>query len=305
MIRKEIVDYLADKLGIDAREVIEKDLILHRLLYELETDEYFKNNFVFKGGTCLIKCYLGYYRFSEDIDFSWTNQKEFEGKSQKEIRKILSVKIGKLMSLLRKTADKISLDFREDKKNKKYIEIGGSNKFATFKLWYNSSVLNTDSFIKIQINFVELFLYPFAESHVSSILGKIDLKEFGFLFPEDADILTKEIIIKTYDIKEILIEKVRAILTRKGIKARDFIDVFLIAKEKKLDIEKLQNNILLKTRFMLRYEKYLQNLRDFQLEEFVLGEEEKLMLKPIDKGFREFITNFNAFLTELADELKK
>ncbi|MEK6983484.1 MAG: nucleotidyl transferase AbiEii/AbiGii toxin family protein [Nanoarchaeota archaeon] len=304
MIKKGIIDYLADKLNIEAKEVIEKDLILHSLLYKIETNEYFKDNFVFKGGTCLIKCYLGYYRFSEDLDFTWINQKEFEGKSQKEIRRLLSVKIDKLISIFGDIANKTGLDFKEDKSNKNYIEIGGSNRLATFKLRYKSGVLNTDSFIKIQINFVELFLHPFLKSNVNSIAREIDFKEFGFLFPDDAKIFIKNLVVEAYDIREILIEKVRAILTRRGIKARDFIDVFSIAKEKKLDIKKLRNDILTKTRFMLRYRKYLQNLRDFQLEKFVLGEEEKLVLKPVDKEFPEFIKEFHVFLIELVNELK-
>ncbi|MEK6983488.1 MAG: hypothetical protein AABX33_02860 [Nanoarchaeota archaeon] len=37
MIKKGIIDYLADKLNIEAKEVIEKDLILHSLLYKIET----------------------------------------------------------------------------------------------------------------------------------------------------------------------------------------------------------------------------------------------------------------------------
>lgn len=300
----KLIDYLSDNLNIKRKELIEKDLILHWLLYEIEANEYFKNNFLFKGGTCLIKCYMGYYRFSEDLDFSWISQKEFEGKSHKEIRRLLSVKIGKLMSIFGDVAKKTGLDFKEDKSNKRYIEIGGSNKFATFKFWYKSDILNTGTFIKLQINFFELFLYPSKESKVNSILGPSS-KEFEFLFPEDSVILAKNPVVKAYDIKEILIEKVRAILTRRGIKARDFIDVFLIIKEKNIDIESLRGDILAKTRFMLRYEKYIQNLRNFQLEKFVLGEEEKLMLKPIDKGFKKFMKNFHAFLVELADELKK
>ena len=66
------------KLGkISRKEVVEKDIILHQILADLSEDEIFANNFLFKGGTCLIKCYLGYYRFSEDLDFTWKRQEEF------------------------------------------------------------------------------------------------------------------------------------------------------------------------------------------------------------------------------------
>ncbi len=33
----------------------------------LSNDDFFSRNFLFKGGTCLIKNYLGYFRFSEDL----------------------------------------------------------------------------------------------------------------------------------------------------------------------------------------------------------------------------------------------
>lgn len=34
-----------------------------------------KENLIFKGGTCLRKCYFSNYRFSEDLDFTCTNPK--------------------------------------------------------------------------------------------------------------------------------------------------------------------------------------------------------------------------------------
>ena len=50
---------------------------------------------------------------------------------------------------------------------------------------------------------------------------------------------------------------------------------------------------------------YIQNLSEFKLEKFILGEEEKLMILPIEKGFDEFIGKTRSFFIELADELKK
>jgi predicted nucleotidyltransferase component of viral defense system len=64
--------------------LIEKDLLLQGLLLQLSKSKYFSEKFVFKGGTCLTKAYFGYYRFSEDLDFTWINQKAFEGKPEKQ-----------------------------------------------------------------------------------------------------------------------------------------------------------------------------------------------------------------------------
>ena len=57
--------------------------------------------------------------------------------------------------------------------------------------------------------------------------------------------------------------------------------------------------ILEKTKFMMQYEKYVKNLQDFNLEKLVLGEEEKIMLIPVEKGFKTFIKEFHSFLNEL------
>lgn len=51
-------------------EVVEKDYILGWLLWGIGTDPVLSNSWVFKGGTCLKKCYIETYRFSEDLDFT-------------------------------------------------------------------------------------------------------------------------------------------------------------------------------------------------------------------------------------------
>ena len=84
------VDEVCRLYGIERHDLVEKDVILTRIMAELAGDEFFRENFVFKGGTCLIKHYLGYYRFSEDLDFTWKDQSLFEKKSGKKIRGELS-----------------------------------------------------------------------------------------------------------------------------------------------------------------------------------------------------------------------
>ena len=87
MINRKFIDHIGDKLGIQKRDLIEKDILLQMLLNELTKNKDFKDNFAFKGGTCLLKIYFGYFRFSEDLDFTYLNQKDFVGKSKKEIRR--------------------------------------------------------------------------------------------------------------------------------------------------------------------------------------------------------------------------
>src|SRR5579859_2470567 len=51
-------------------EVVEKDYVLGWLLWGIGADPVLGNRWVFKGGTCLKKCYIETHRFSEDLDFT-------------------------------------------------------------------------------------------------------------------------------------------------------------------------------------------------------------------------------------------
>lgn len=70
MIFKEEIQKIATakKLGID---IVEKDYILSWVLAGIHHHNATKNSWIFKGGTCLKKCYFETYRFSEDLDFTY------------------------------------------------------------------------------------------------------------------------------------------------------------------------------------------------------------------------------------------
>ncbi|HSW29426.1 MAG TPA: nucleotidyl transferase AbiEii/AbiGii toxin family protein [Longimicrobiales bacterium] len=51
-------------------DVVEKDYVLGWILWGIGSEPTFRGRWVFKGGTCLKKCYLETYRFSEDLDFT-------------------------------------------------------------------------------------------------------------------------------------------------------------------------------------------------------------------------------------------
>jgi len=54
-------------------DVIEKDYVLGWLLAAIGSDPRLRDTWIFKGGTCLRKCYYETYRFSEDLDFTVTD----------------------------------------------------------------------------------------------------------------------------------------------------------------------------------------------------------------------------------------
>ena len=68
MIHKNEIRELATITNLEAH-VIEKDYLLGWILAGIHQHEIGKT-WVFKGGTCLKKCYFDTYRFSEDLDFT-------------------------------------------------------------------------------------------------------------------------------------------------------------------------------------------------------------------------------------------
>lgn len=298
---KPFIEEVGNVVGFKKIDLLEKDFVLHDLLLKLSENEFFTDNFLFKGGTCLIKTYLGYYRFSEDIDFTWRDQDVFRGKSQKEIRRHLSGIIDNIGKYL----EKCGMEFISDKSNKRYIELVGGNKTVTFKLWYDSEILKYKTFIKIQINFVERILFPTTKRSIKSIIYNKDLRDLSIIFPNEYKRYSKDALLWVYDIKEILCEKVRAILTRRGTKARDFVDVYMICRNHKINIGNLETEIVEKTRFLLEmYERYRRNFEEkMKLIEnsdhlFEWGDEKSLLLSELN------LRDFYSFVEKFEDDLK-
>ncbi len=74
--RREILDVARD-LGLQA-QVVEKDYVLGWLLAGIYSQDRLRPTWVFKGGTCLKKCYFETYRFSEDLDFTLTDESHLD-----------------------------------------------------------------------------------------------------------------------------------------------------------------------------------------------------------------------------------
>jgi predicted nucleotidyltransferase component of viral defense system len=70
--RREILD-LAAQTSLTPH-VIEKDYVLGWMLAGIYAHEELADSWIFKGGTCLKKCFFETYRFSEDLDFTLRNE---------------------------------------------------------------------------------------------------------------------------------------------------------------------------------------------------------------------------------------
>lgn len=66
--RNEIMDFSRE--FVLTANIIEKDYVLGWVLAGISNHPELSKSWVFKGGTCLKKCYFETYRFSEDLDFT-------------------------------------------------------------------------------------------------------------------------------------------------------------------------------------------------------------------------------------------
>lgn len=80
MIKIDEIRSIAAQVGL-SNLVVEKDYALGWLLWGIWSHPMTSKDFVFKGGTCLKKCYFETYRFSEDLDFSYCGQEELSVES--------------------------------------------------------------------------------------------------------------------------------------------------------------------------------------------------------------------------------
>jgi len=69
MIQRAALQARASEWGL-TEEVVEKDYVLGWLLWGIGSHPGLQDDWVFKGGTCLKKCFVETYRFSEDLDFT-------------------------------------------------------------------------------------------------------------------------------------------------------------------------------------------------------------------------------------------
>ena len=69
MISRAAIDSRVREWGL-RHGVVEKDYVLGWLLWGIGRHPVLGQTWIFKGGTCLKKCYIETYRFSEDLDFT-------------------------------------------------------------------------------------------------------------------------------------------------------------------------------------------------------------------------------------------
>lgn len=84
MIQPGVIQSIAGKEGVRDTQ-IEKDYVISWVTYGISNNPFLKEHLIFKGGTVLKKVYFPDYRFSEDLDFTFTPaNRSFSGGGGKE-----------------------------------------------------------------------------------------------------------------------------------------------------------------------------------------------------------------------------
>lgn len=84
MIEKREILTIAQQTSLTPH-IVEKDYVLGWMLAGIYGHEDLAENWVFKGGTCLKKCFFETYRFSEDLDFTLINPEHLDADFLKKV----------------------------------------------------------------------------------------------------------------------------------------------------------------------------------------------------------------------------
>jgi len=221
LLKTRLQDY---KNRYNARwEIIEQDYILSWILAGLVSVEELRETLVFKGGTCLRKCYFGDYRFSQDIDLSVIkNHESLENSLHKYIEKSSFL----AESFIQNQGEGIYLQCSPYKEKKPHPE-GQQAFLVQAKLPWHREFLTK---VYIEVSFGENLILPPSKRSI------IHPYEECFDFS-----------IASYDINEIVAEKIRALLQfskklhERGwgrSRVRDYYDLWRILGFYKEDITK-------------------------------------------------------------------
>jgi predicted nucleotidyltransferase component of viral defense system len=315
--RRGFARFVSRKTGIKSIDLVEWDYIIHTILKELEKDPHFRENYVFKGGTCLVKCHLGYYRFSRDLDFAYRDSDRLRELSRSQLRQFLNEETGRIAEVLKCVAKDLGLEFQylghNDFNNHRYFS------FRIGPGWFREIVLYSPlgEKIKLEVNYAEKLAFKPKTLKANTLLSwkgiTLTSKEYERYIEFLGNYYPLRLL--AYSDREILVEKVRALLTRREFKLRDLYDLYKL-NQRGLEISKYKNKIVDKIRNYLA----LSSLAREHLEVTLSSIEEGTFLTDIDaeierdsglivepfskEEFLKFVDGLREELMEISGELK-
>jgi hypothetical protein len=196
---REAVEFTAAETGF-AAGLVEKDYFCTVLLAYLASVD---GPHVFKGGTCLAKVYAGFYRLSEDIDYTVPTRVDAPRSQRSRQAAAMKAVIGRIPAKCPcfRVVDPLC---------------GANNSTQYVGTVSYTSFLNTrDERIKIEIGLRESLLTPVCDGLATTLL--ID--------PASRTPAVPPIPVRCISDKEAFAEKFRAALTRREVAIRDFYDI--------------------------------------------------------------------------------
>ncbi len=203
-------------------DLLEKDIWITYILRELRSlDE--SKYLAFKGGTCLVKIYLGYYRFSEDIDLTWFGSKI----DRRDFRNRV---LGTIMG---------TLGLEWDKRDGLSTGIVGTHSGGVISYFLLSPPRDSTTIkLKVTVAFDERLEFKPVLSRVNHVPIDNNIKHdatitFGDTATDYFDVTD----VWCYTLKEIACEKIRALLTRQmqPARSRDLVDLYEISLNEGLE----------------------------------------------------------------------
>jgi predicted nucleotidyltransferase component of viral defense system len=180
-------------------EIVEKDYVLGWLLAALGSLKDIRPLWIFKGGTCLKKCILETYRFSEDLDFSLLPDAPY---AQEDIHSVLQSTASRATDLsgLDVPADRVVVNLTKNRQGQPTYE---------GRIYYRGPLGRRD--------------YARVLLDVTNAERVIDTPTPRTIFHSYPDELPPDTTVLSYSSNELLAEKLRALAER--TRPRDLYDV--------------------------------------------------------------------------------
>jgi predicted nucleotidyltransferase component of viral defense system len=212
ILQKEIRE-IAMQQGVP-KTTIDKDWVLGHVLFGIFSHDVLSTQLIFKGGTCLRKCYFEGYRFSEDLDFTLLDA-DFE------------ISLSSLEQIFLDTHQRSGILFHIDSLTEMLYDNQRVGFKAIVKYWGADHPKNQmvpdhnrwHSYIKLEFIAHELVCFG------------MDLKKLIHTYSDRSQL---NISIPCYQLEEVICEKLRAMLQRKYTAPRDYFDTWYILHQNQM-----------------------------------------------------------------------
>ena len=207
---REAVNFTVSRTGFNPR-LIEKDYFCTVLLAYLS--DHGGDQLVFKGGTCLAKVHAGFYRLSEDLDF--TIPLAFDASRTQRRRAVSETK-----DAVAQLADRLSaFTVRQP--------LTGANNSTQYNgiVEYESPTMGQPESILIEVSVREPLMISTAREQTKTVL----------LDPIGGEAMVPAIAVNCIAMDEAMAEKFRAALSRREVAIRDFYDLDYAVSHLNLD----------------------------------------------------------------------